>query len=48
MRFLRGSASQSAVEWLVVAMIIVGVVGGMIWSIHISLAEKLEAYNETL
>jgi len=48
MRFLKGSTSQSAVEWLVVAIIIVGVVGGMIWSIHVSLADRLEAYNEAL
>lgn len=48
MRFLTGTGSQSAVEWLVVAVIIVAVVGGMIWSIHQSLADKLEAYNDAL
>jgi hypothetical protein len=48
MRFLTGTRAQSAVEWLVVAVIIVVVVGGMIWSIHESLAAKLEAYNDAL
>jgi hypothetical protein len=48
MRFLRGTRAQSAVEWLVVAVIIVAVVGGMIWQIHVTLAAKLEAYHDAL
>ncbi len=48
MRFLTGTRAQSAVEWLVVAIIIVAVVGGMIWSIHVTLADKLRDYNDAL
>jgi hypothetical protein len=48
MRFLRGIQAQGAVEWLVVAAIVVAVLGGMIWSIHVALALKLQEYHDAL
>ncbi len=48
MRFLQGTRAQSAVEWLVVAAIVVGVLGGLLWQIHATLALKLREYHDAL
>ena len=46
--FLAGTHAQSAVEWLVVAALIVALLGGVLWDIHTTLAQKLEAYHAAL
>lgn len=48
MRFLRGTRAQGTVEWLVVVAIVVAVLGGMIWSIHVALTLKLQEYHDAL
>jgi Flp pilus assembly pilin Flp len=48
MRFLRDTRSQNAVEWLLVVVIVVAVVGGIIVTIAESLATKLTEYNDAL
>jgi Flp pilus assembly pilin Flp len=48
MKFLRDTQAQNAVEWLIVAAILVAVVGGIILTIAESLADKLTEYNDAL
>jgi hypothetical protein len=48
MEFLKSTQAQNAVEWLVVAALLVAVLGGMLWSIFNSLADKLGEYNDAL
>jgi Flp pilus assembly pilin Flp len=48
MRFLRDTRGQNAVEWLLVVVIVVAVVGGIIVTISESLATKLTEYNDAL
>lgn len=48
MRFLHGTRAQSAVEWLVVAAIVIAVLGGLLWDIHTTLAVKLREYHDAL
>jgi Flp pilus assembly pilin Flp len=48
MKFLRGKAGQSLVEWLVVAVIIVGVVGGVLITLFTTLRAKFQGVNDAL
>lgn len=48
MKFLKSTAAQSTVEWLVVVIVLVTALGGLIWAISESLATKLQEYNDAL
>ena len=48
MRFLRNVSGQSLVEWLVVAVIIVAVVGAVLLALFTTLSGKLQAVNDAL
>jgi len=48
MHFLRKQQGQNAVEWLVVVIIIVAVLGGIILSIATALSDKLTEYHDAL
>jgi Flp pilus assembly pilin Flp len=48
MTFLNSTRGSTAVEWLVVAVIIVAVVGSVILSISDALADKLTEYHDAL
>ena len=48
MRFLIERSGQSMVEWLVVAVIIVAVVGAILLTLFTTLSGKLRAVNDAL
>jgi len=48
MRFLKNTSGQSLVEWLVVAVIIVAVVGAVLLTLFTTLSSKLQAVNDAL
>ena len=48
MRFLTGSSGQSMVEWLVIAVILVAVVGGVLITLFTTLSGKLQGINDAL
>lgn len=48
MRFLTGSSGQSMVEWLVIAVILVAVVGGVLIALFTTLSGKLQGINDAL
>jgi Flp pilus assembly pilin Flp len=48
MQFLTDRSGQSMIEWLVVAVIIVAVVGAVLLAIFATLSGKLQAVNDSL
>jgi hypothetical protein len=46
--FLKKNRGQSMVEWIVGAAIIVAILGGVILTLHSSLAQKLQEYIDAL
>ncbi len=48
MNFLREKRANSTVEWIVVVVIIIAVLGGILLDINRNLAEKLRQYNDAL
>lgn len=48
MRFLRGKSGTSTVEWLIVGVIIVAVVGGALLALFGTLQVKFEDINNDL
>ena len=48
MNFLGDKHANSMVEWIVVVVIVIAVLGGILLDINQSLAEKLRQYNDAL
>jgi hypothetical protein len=48
MRFLTGLSGQSMVEWLVIAVILVAVVGSVLIALFTTLSGKLQGINDAL
>lgn len=48
MRFLKQQAGQSMVEWLVIAIILVAVVGSVLIALFTTLSGKLQGINDAL
>jgi Flp pilus assembly pilin Flp len=48
MKFLTSGSGQSMVEWLVVAVIIVAIVGVILITLFTTLSNKLTAVNDAL
>jgi Flp pilus assembly pilin Flp len=48
MTFLKSRRAQTTVEWMVILVIVVVVLGGMIWTLYDSLGTKLQAYHDAL
>jgi len=48
MHFINETSGQSMIEWLVVAVIIVAVVGAILLTLFTTLSGKLRAVNDAL
>lgn len=48
MQFLNDQRAQGVIEFILVIVIVVVVLGGVIWEMHESISDKLQEYNDAL